>query len=324
MNPTIRTAVLGLAVLGMAVTGAVLGLLVWLMITPDWRQAAREKLLTKEEKSLLAADHSKPAEPPPIRVNRPVDVQEAMESIAEEVAKGQVQHLFQDLKRKSRLVDDQRARLEQEWSELRLAQSDLVRLQARLSEQERAIASARNAEDSERARFARVRAEESRHMQVIDEIEKANLRNLAATYEKMSAEESWAALRRLPVDEEARIIALMEPKKAARVLAQAVADQDLPTRSGELHRALLALDLEARSGSQIARLAGLYAFLRPDEILPLLDGVPATEVAAILQAMDGRQKLVGEILTQLRTRNDPREVDIQRLLLDAAKQTQAR
>lgn len=320
MSSFTRTLIFGLAALGMIVIGGLFAAILFLNLHQDWRQAARAMLLSAEERRQLEELANRPDEPPLIRTNRPVDVEETVAAITEQLSRGQVRDLYQELQRSRRILDEQRQQLEQERAELRLAQADLVRLQTRIGEEERALASRIDSFAAERSEWARKRVEEARQVQVLDDVEKANKTRLARMYQVNKAEETWAQLRKLPTDEVAVLLSLMDQKKAAKVMAAAVADDDFPLRSVELHRAMLSVDLDGRSGDQVARLARLYADMKVDELMPYLEGETAKDLAALLLAMEGEDQQVAAVLRYLREAGDPREIEVHRLMLEAGRE----
>ena len=98
-------------------------------------------------------------------------------------------------------------------------------------------------------------------------------------------------------EEIARILHFMSQKRAAAVMAQAVADPQNPEASMQIHRALLALDVDGATGTQVETLAELYSFMNANSVLSHLADSNANEVANILTVMQSKKpRLVAEIL----------------------------
>lgn len=169
---------------------------------------------------------------------------------------------------------------------------------------------------AEHERFAKMRLRNLEAIEALNEHERQRYQELARIYEAMR-KDAWTQLRQMESPEIARILSFMGDRQAAGVLSIAAADREYPGKSLEIHKALLRLDPEGDSGSQIDRLAELYSFMKAETVLTHLEDSTAEEVAAILLAMNERPRLVADILQLLNRREDPRELEIQQLMNQA-------
>jgi flagellar motility protein MotE (MotC chaperone) len=177
------------------------------------------------------------------------------------------------------------------------------------------LAERAKAQADEQARWAEAQASEAQRMQVMAEVEKARYRDQAKLFEQMK-DNAWQSLRRFTPREIARYLALMDPKKASRLLVLAQQDQEYPTVAVAIHQEMLRIDLEAASGNQIQRLATLYSFMPADRILPYLDNASPQEVADLLVAMEATTppKKRAELMEALRKQDSRRELDVRTLI----------
>jgi flagellar motility protein MotE (MotC chaperone) len=191
----------------------------------------------------------------------------------------------------------------------------MERLHRQVQEQERGLAERAKAQADEQARWAEAQASEAQRMQVMAEVEKARYRDQAKLFEQMK-DNAWQSLRRFTPREIARYLALMDPKKASRLLVLAQQDQEYPTVAVAIHQEMLRIDLEAASGNQIQRLATLYSFMPADRILPYLDNASPQEVADLLVAMEATTppKKRAELMEALRKQDSRRELDVRTLI----------
>jgi len=152
-------------------------------------------------------------------------------------------------------------------------------------------AEAERKEAEKRASYAQLQADELARANIANEVENARYSELAKLYE-LQKNDAWQTLRKLEPREVARILDRMEPKKAANLLKLAQQDPEYPM-AVSLHRELMQLKPSEPTMSQTRRLAQLYAFMKPEQILPYLKGAEAQQVADLLKAMaDNLQGLV--------------------------------
>jgi hypothetical protein len=228
------------------------------------------------------------------------------------------------LRRQQEALDERQAWLDQQWADLQLAKSGLERMQRQAQDQERRLTDQAKEQDAERARWAAAQAAETERMQVIGEVEKARYKDQAKLFEQMK-DAAWSSLRRFEPREIARYLALMDAKKAARLLVLAQQDADYPNVTLLIHREMLHLDLDGATGSQTERLAVLYSFMPAETILAYLKSATPQGVADILLAMEGKgqAKKRAEIMEALRREDSKREMDV-RLLLEKAQGKEAK
>ncbi|TVR44040.1 MAG: hypothetical protein EA402_08060 [Planctomycetota bacterium] len=314
MNGFVRTFIFAMALLGMLLAGGLLALLLLLSANEDWRDGARNALLSPRERQLLQDAAARAAEPPRLAPPSSIDMERLTSELADQLGRGQIRQLVEELRAKQAAVDDLRANMQREDAEIRLARADLMRVQRQIEEDKRRIEEERREIRADHERFARAQVENLQAIRALNEHEQRRYRELAQVYEAMR-NDAWLQLRQMEADEIARILTFMQQRRAASVLALAARDLDHPGMSLAIHQALLRLDPEGETGSQIQRLATLYGFMSAEAVLNQLQQSTAAEVAAILIAMQGESpRLVADILTTLRRRDDPRELEVQRLM----------
>jgi hypothetical protein len=155
---------------------------------------------------------------------------------------------------------------------------------------------------------------------VVNSLEKGRYEEQAKLFEQMK-EGAWTSLRRFKPDEIAiylSYISKSNPKMAAKIMTAAQNDAEYPDIGMAIQRAMLTVDLEEKTGSQIERLAELYQWMQADAIVSSLRDSSAKEVAAILIAMESKADPTGKkraaILTALQKENSQRELEVQRYL----------
>jgi hypothetical protein len=240
---------------------------------------------------------------------------ELLAQLAEMASASRANQLVTKLKRQQETLDERQAWLDQQWADLQLARAGVERMQRQLQEQDQRLKQAIGQQEQERARWAAAQAAEAGHLQVLGEVEKARYRDQAKLFELMK-ESAWPSLRRFPPREIARYLALMDARKAARILVQAQQDADRPELAPAIHQEMLGLDLEGASGTQVERLATLYSFMSAEQVLPFLKGATPRAVADVLAAMNqaGRAKPCAALLEALRLEDSARELEVRRLL----------
>jgi hypothetical protein len=312
MNGFTRTFVLGMALLGTLFIGAFLALIVILNLNDDWREAARAALLSEKERKQLADLAAREAEPARLPRPRTVDLDRLKQDLTEELGRGQVRALVEELEAKQAAMDDLQQRLQREDAEIRLAKADLVRLQRTLREREEKLIADRKEAAEEREAWAATKARQLQMVQVLGDVERAQAERMAKIYEAQK-NDAWGSMRKLPLPEITRALSFMTTKNAAKIMAAAAKDIDYPGRSVEIHNAMLRMDTEGLTGNQIDNLAELYRYMKTEEVLQYLAGSSAEEIAAILLSMNN-VKQEAAILTAMRQREDPRELDVQRIM----------
>ncbi len=285
--------------------------------------ALREKLLSEEEKDWLGKMKSMPEEPaekkpePKAAHNGPgqLNEEELLTRIAERANADRATKVIEELRRSRDALDERQAWIDQQTAELALARNDLQRLRRSLEAKEGELKEQSKKMEEEHARWAAAQVDNAKSVTTMNEAEKARYREQARLYEAMK-DSAWQSLKRMEPKEIARYLALMEQKKAAKLLTLAEADQkNLPdgfiTR---IHQELLNLDPEGRSGSQVQRLANLYAFMKGDQVVEYMKGSTPEEVTEVLLALGSNVKKRAEILGAQRTANADRATEIERLL----------
>ena len=321
MNGFIRTLVYGLAAMGIVLL--VGGLTALSSLRTNGKLSAkslRPLVLSTEEQAWLETMHHRPAEPAEVPVAAASNEKELLVHIAEMAGAAHANQLMTSLRRQQDSLDERQVHLDQQWADLQLAKAGLERLQRQVQDQERALTDKAKIQADERARWAGAQANEAQRMQVMAEVEKARYRDQAKLFEQMK-DSAWQSLRRFTPREIARYLALMEPKKASRMLVLAQQDVEYPTVAVAIHQEMLRIDLDGVSGAQVQRLATLYSFMPAEQIVPYLDQASPQEVADILVAMEAATpaKKRAELMEVLRKKDSRREQDIRQLIERAQK-----
>ena len=321
MNGFFRTLVYGLAALGIVLL--VGGLTALSSLRTNGKLSAkslRPLVLSTEEQAWLETMHQRSPEPAEVPATAASNEKELLVHIAEMAGAAHANQLMTSLRRQQDSLDERHVHLDQQWADVQLAKAGLERLQRQVQEQERTLTDKSKIQADERARWAVAQANEAQRMQVMAEVEKARYRDQAKLFEQMK-DNAWQSLRRFTPREIARYLALMEPKKASRMLVLAQQDQEYPTVAVAIHQEMLRIDLDGASGVQVQRLATLYSFMPAEQIASYLDQASPQEVADILVAMEiaTPAKKRAELMEAMRKKDSRREQDIRRLIERAQK-----
>jgi len=319
VNGFVRTLAFGLAALCVVLIAGTVTVVRVLKDKVDHR-LLREVMLSPEEKSYLAAMGKRAAEPPPAGPERTEKEDDVLARVAELAAAEQANRLVAELRRSRQSQDERQSWLDQQWAEYQLAKGDLLRLQRQVESRQQQHQELVKTQAAEHARWAAAQVEEAKRVTTMREVEMNRYKDQTKVFEAMK-DAAWPSLRRFPPRDIARYLALMDGKKAARLLVLAEQDADYPGVTLAIHKEMLHLDLEGITGDHAERLARLYSFMPADAVLPSLRDATAQEIADILVAMErvGQPKKRAEILEALRKDNSKREMDVQRLLTEVAK-----
>lgn len=319
MNGFIKTLVTGLAALCVLLIAAGTTAIATMRSDGTFSaQALRALVLTKDERERLAmgARLQTAADP---GGQRPENEQEMLAHIADLANAAQANQLMARLRRQQESLDERQTWLDQQWADLQLAKAGLERIQRQSQEQERKLVDQVKDQAAERARWAAAQVSETERVQVIGQVEKARYKDQAKLFEQMK-DAAWLSMRRFTPRDIARYLALMDPKKASRLLVLAQQDLEQPDVATSIHREMLRLDLEGATGEQSERLATLYSFMPADQVLSYLRASSAQDVADLLLTMEkkGLAKKRAELMEALRKEDGAREMDV-RTLLEKAK-----
>jgi hypothetical protein len=318
MNGFIRTLAYGLAALCLLMLASLVSALVVLKrdgsLSP---QVLRNLVLSDEEKTYIEGMRHRPTEPadgPMQDQNSPTEEQ-MLGELADMANASHVSQLVTKLRRQQMALDERQAYLDQQWADIQLARTGLERTQRQLQEQDQRTTQMAQQQELERARWAAAQASEAQRLQVVGEVEKARYRDQAKLFEQMK-DAAWASLRRFDARDIARYLALMEPKKAARLLILAQADNEYPNLATSVSKEMLHLDLDNASGDQSERLASLYSFMPAEQVMPFLRDSSAEDIAGILRAMakGGQVKHRADLMEALRKQDGKREMEVRRIL----------
>jgi flagellar motility protein MotE (MotC chaperone) len=284
MNPFLRTLIYGLAGLCVVILVAVLTALVSLknagVITPV---KIRDYLLSTEERDYIAQMRLRTPEAPTVHETPGLDQEKLLSDLAEIAGARHTNALVEELRRRKDSLDERERWIDAREAEIRAARTDLARLARQLDAKRAESTDAERRASDERARYALMQADEAGRLVAAQETERARYAELAKLYE-LQKNDAWQTLRKLEPREVARILNVMEQKKAANLMKLAQQDAEYPMAVA-LHRELMQLKPALPTESQVKRLAQLYSFMKPEQILPYLKGSDPQQVADLLKAM---------------------------------------
>lgn len=322
MNSFMRTLIYGFAALGVLLISALLALLVMLGMNKNLdAKALRALVLTNAEREWLIAMR-KLGDEPAAAVKREEAIpsggmseEELVAHIADVANASHASQLVAKLKQQQQALDERQAWIDQQWSDLQLAKAGLERMQRQLQDQENKLGDLARQQETERGRWAATQAAVISQVQTMGEVEKARYKDQAKLFEQMK-DNAWQSLRRFQPRDIARYLALMEPKKAARLLVLAQQDEETPGVAVAIHQEMLHLNLDKDTGDQVERLASLYSFMPAAQVLSFLKGSSAEEVAELMRSMavKGQVKKRAELMEALRAEDSKRESEVRRLL----------
>lgn len=322
MNGFLRTAAFILAGLCILLVATGISLLIGLRSRGDLSpENLRKLVLTKEEQSWLKQMADKPPEEPAkhAEVTPPpggVTEDELLTRIAERANADRATQVIEELRRRRLALDERQAWLDQQNAEMALAKGDLERLRRQLETSRLELEEERRRLEDDRAQWAAAQVQNTATVQSLGESEQLRYQQQAKLYEQMK-DAAWQSLKRFEPKEIAKYLALMDQKKAAKLLT--IAEQDKSLNDGfttAIHRELLNLDLASKSTDQVARLATLYSFMKGPEVAGYLKDSSPAETADILVAMgDANTKKRAEILEAIRMVDADKALDVQRQLL---------
>jgi hypothetical protein len=316
MNGFIKTIAFGLAALCLVLlAGAGTALLVAKSRGAFDPAALRQVVLSEEERKYLAAMKERSHEPAeaPARAERE---DEMLSRIAELANADHASRLVADLRRQKQTLDERQTWIDQQEADLRLAKADLERLKGQLDGRLRQVQDETTRQQTEHQRWAAAALEEAKQVDAIRQVELDRAKEQVKIFESMK-EGAWQSLRRFAPRDIARYLYLMDPKRAAKVLATAEADKENPDITLAIHRAYLRLDVAGMTGDQIKHLARLYSFMTPEAIVSSLRQSTLAETAEVLSALENPKK-VADVLALVRAEDPGRETEIQKLLAQSA------
>jgi hypothetical protein len=322
MQGFLRTAAYILAGLCILLVAAGISTLVALRGRGDLSpENLRKLVLSPEEQGWLKKMNDRPAEPAEKPESAPptpgaVTEDELLTRIAERANADRATQVIEELRRRRLALDERQAWLDQQNAEMALAKGDLERLRRQLDTSRQELEDERRRLDEDRAQWAAAQVRNTAAIQSLGEAEQVRYQQQAKLYEQMK-DAAWQSLKRFEPKEIAKYLALMEQKKAAKLLTLADQDKTLPDGfTTAIQRELLAIDLKQTSADQIQRLASLYSFMKGPDVAGYLKGSAPEECADILLAMgDTQVKKRAEILEAIRATDADKAIDIQRQLL---------
>ena len=283
MNPFLKTVVFGLAGLCILLLVAGITVATGLKKSEKFPERLRDFMIDPEDRDYIRQMKARDPERPPVVETPGLNQEKLLTDLAEMATARYANALVEELRRRKDTLDERERWIESREAEMRSSRTDLARLARQLEERRSEIVEIERNAKAERARFAETQLAETGRVLAQKETDKARYGELAKLYE-LQKNDAWQTLRKLEAKEVARIINMMEPKKAANRLKLAQQDIEYPMAVA-LHRELLTLDPTATSADQLKRLARLYALMSPEQILPYLTGIEAKEIADLFQAM---------------------------------------
>jgi hypothetical protein len=285
MNGFMKTLIYGFAAIGILLSTAMVTTLMKLRANGTLTaQHLRPLVLSEEERAWLQKMHLREEEPPEVPAAPPANESEMLTHIAEMAGATHANQFLIRLRRQQQALDERQTFLDQQWADVQLAKAGLERLQRNVQEQQRQAEENTKTQAEEHARWAQAQMAEAQRMQVFAEVEKMRYAEQAKLFEQMK-DNAWQSLRRFPPSEIARYLALMDNKKAARMLVLAQEDADYPNVAVEINQEMLRLDLDAATGDQIKRMATLYSFMPAAKVLPYLEKSSAEDIANLMMTM---------------------------------------
>lgn len=322
MQGFIRTAAYLLAALCLLMVAAGVTTLMGLRSRGDLSpEKLRTLVLSPEEQAWLKERANRPPEPAEHKVETAVPPggvteDELLTRIAERANADRATQVIEELRRRRLALDERQAWLDQQNAEMALAKGDMERLRRQLDASRQSLEEERRVLEEDRGKWAAAQVQNTAAIQSLGEAEQVRYQQQAKLYEQMK-DAAWQSLKRFEPKEIAKYLALMEQKKAAKLLT--IAEQDRTLTDGfttQIHRELLRINLSRTSGDQVQRLATLYGFMKGPEVAGYLKESSAEETADILIALGPEQtKKRAEILEAIRAGDADKAIDVQRQLL---------
>lgn len=292
MSGFLRTFVIGLAALFLLAAGMVVT--VGLTAGGDIKRVMRSFILNDDERAAIENSRKQAVEPPMIQRIGHESEDELLEALAERVGSNKISQVHAELKAKLSSLRERDAYLEQRYTEMRIAEGDLDRKARQLKRERYDVVALIKEMKSEQAEFARKQSAIVMQIQVLSEVERKRMIDQAKIFEQMK-DAAWKSLRNFSASEIARYLALMDSKKAAKILSLANVDDELPSIGYDIIKQWRLIDLEGVSGDQVQRLAGLYVYMPADEVADILLRRNNVEEAATImlemQLQSGTKKI---------------------------------
>ncbi|NRA36922.1 MAG: hypothetical protein HRU15_02175 [Planctomycetes bacterium] len=267
MSGFMRTLIIGFAALFMIAAGAVVT--VGLTAGGDVKRVMRSFILSDDERAAIESSQKHTVEAPLIQRVGHESEDELLAALAERVGSNKISQVHADLKAKLNSLRERDAYLEQRYTEMRIAEGDLDRKARQLKRERIELLVLVKEMNEDQAEFARKQSAIVLQIQVLSEVERKRMLDQAKIFEQMK-DAAWKSLRNFSASEIARYLALMDSKKAAKILSLANADDELPSIGYEIIKQWRMIDLEGVSGDQIKRLAGLYVYMPAPEVADIL------------------------------------------------------
>jgi len=319
MNSFIKTIAFGLAALCLVLLAGGITALVMAKRSGHLDPVALRKLvLNEEERTWLATMQTRRPEPAATPSHEARE-DELLSRIAELANADQAARLVSDLRRQKQTLDERQTWIDQQEADLRLAKADLERIKGQLDGRLRQVQEETARQQTEHRSWAEAALAEAKLVDAIKQVDLERVKEQVKIFESMK-EGAWQSLRRFSPRDIARYLHLMDPKRAAKILATAEADKENPDITLAIHRAYLRLDPTGMTGDMTQHLARLYSFMAPEAIVSSLRGTTLQETTEVLGAL-GEPKKQADVLALIRAEDPRRETEIQKLLAQTAPPT---
>lgn len=281
-------------------------------------QQFRDLVLTKEERAWITEMANRPEEPaerkrPEVALPGAATEQEVVERIARRVNADRANEVLEEMRRDRAGLEERQAWIDRQNAELALARTDLQRLKRQVEERDEELRRKSKSMEEERTKWALSQADSVKRTEALSALERERYREQARIYEQMK-DAAWQSLRRFEPKEIARYLKLMDGKKAAKMLVLAEQDKELPGLATSIQKAMLNIDLDEKTDDLVAHLAGLYSYMKGEQVVAYLKDTSPAEIVRILAAMPGAQKKQAEILEALRKADPARSAEVERLM----------
>ena len=155
----------------------------------------------------------------------------------------------------------------------------------------------------EKEDFCHSMKEGAQHVKALAQDDRKQLEARALEYAAMK--NSWDLLKFLMKRIAKPLLAVMDPKKAAKILDKAVKDPERKERPDEvsIHNEMMNVYIDGLTSNHVERMANLYGLMKPAQVIPYLNASAPSENSRILDSMAVTNTNVVSIMTQLATAN---------------------
>jgi hypothetical protein len=300
MGRFLHLVLFGLGLIALTVVVAGVGVMVLLQSKGEHPGALMKEIaLRPEEKQALEEWRNRPPTAAEVGDLSAVRYDRELRELADKIGEATLRELIADLTRRQRLLDDRERALARRSENLQLAEADFHRLRQQVQSERLAVQRDREQLVDDADAWAQAQADEAAIVQALSEDEVKRLQD--RSLEIAAMKNAWPLLRDMPVDRAARLLVVMEPKKAAKLLDQAIDDRSVPGLGLQIQTAMMTVDVHGLSADQAQRLANLVRFMKVDPAVSVLIDMSATEIDAVFKRLEDNPKKISRLLDGLRT-----------------------